>query len=117
MPHSKPAWTSRTSSLKRRSEVMAPFQMMTPSRRKRTLEPRVMTPLLHVAPGDGTDPRDAEDLPDLGLAGDDLLVLRGEHADHGALDVLEELVDDLVGTDLDVLGLGQLPGTCGRAAR
>ena len=44
MPHSKPACTSRASSLKRRSEVIAPFQMTTPSRRKRTLEPRVMTP-------------------------------------------------------------------------
>ena len=45
-----------------------------------------------------------EDLADLGLAGDDLLELGGEHADHGVLDVLEELVDDLVGADLDVLG-------------
>ena len=46
MPHSKPAATSRTSSLKRRSEVIAPFQMIVPSRRKRTLEPRVMSPLM-----------------------------------------------------------------------
>ena len=45
MPHSKPACTSRTSSLKRRSELTAPFQMIVPSRRKRTLEPRVMVPL------------------------------------------------------------------------
>src|SRR5579859_6719302 len=45
MPHSKPACTSRTSSLNRLSEVMAPFQMITPSRRKRTFDPRVMTPL------------------------------------------------------------------------
>ena len=44
MPHSNPAWTSRASSLNRRSEVIAPFQMITPSRRKRTFEPRVMTP-------------------------------------------------------------------------
>ena len=46
MPHSKPGWTSRTSSLKRRSEVIAPFQMMVPSRRKRTFEPRVIVPLV-----------------------------------------------------------------------
>ena len=51
-----------------------------------------------------------EDLADLGLAGDDLFELGGEHADHGVLDVLEDLVDDLVGADLDVLGLGQLAG-------
>src|SRR5262245_462975 len=44
MPHSKPSRTSRTSALKRLSEEMLPFQMMTPSRRKRTLLPRVMTP-------------------------------------------------------------------------
>ena len=44
IPHSKPAWTSRASSLKRRNEVIVPFQMMTPSRRKRTFDPRVMTP-------------------------------------------------------------------------
>ena len=45
-PHSNPAATSRTSSLKRRSELMLPFQMMTPSRMKRTFDPRVMVPLV-----------------------------------------------------------------------
>src|SRR5205085_6994912 len=45
MPHSKPDWTSRTSSLKRRREEMAPFQITTPSRMNRTFDPRVMTPL------------------------------------------------------------------------
>jgi hypothetical protein len=39
---------------------------------------------------------------------DDLFELGGEQADHGLLDVLEHLVDDLVGPDLDVLGVGQL---------
>ncbi len=67
-------------------------------------------PLTHVAAGDGADPGHAEDLADLGLAGDDLLELGGEHADHGLLDVLEHLVDDLVGADLDVFGVGQLAG-------
>src|SRR5207244_3513019 len=38
-PHSNPVATSRASSLKRLSEVMLPFQMITPSRRKRTFEP------------------------------------------------------------------------------
>ncbi len=37
-------------------------------------------PVADVAPGDGTDPGHPEDLPDLGLAGDDLLELRREHA-------------------------------------
>ena len=68
-----------------------------------------------VAAGDGADPGHPEDLPDLGLAGDDLFELRGQQADHGLLDVLEDLVDDLVGPDLDVLGLGQLPGLAVRA--
>ena len=90
--------------------MIAPFQMITPSRRKRTFEPRVMMPLTHVAAGDGADAGHAEDLADLGLAGDDLFELGSEHADHGLLDVLEHLVDDLVGPDLDVLGVGQLAG-------
>ena len=89
---------------------MAPFQMMVPSRRKRTFEPRVIWPLTHVATGDGADARHTEDLADLGFAGDHFFELGGEHADHGPLDVLEQLVDDLVGTDLDVLGLGHLAG-------
>ena len=37
--------TSRASSLNRLSEVIVPFQMTTPSRRKRTFEPRVIAPL------------------------------------------------------------------------
>ena len=62
----------------------------------------------HVAAGDAADAGHAEDLADLGLAGDDLLELGSEHADHGVLDVLEHLVDDLVGPDLDVFGVGEL---------
>ena len=115
MPHSKPARTSVASSLKRLSDVIVPFQMIVPSRRKRTFEPRVMTPCLDVAPGDGADPRHPEDLPDLGVAGDDLLVLRRQHADHRLLDVLEQLVDDLVGPDLHALGVGELASLAVRA--
>jgi hypothetical protein len=44
MPHSKPSRTSWASSLNRLSEEISPFQMIVPSRRKRTFEPRVMTP-------------------------------------------------------------------------
>ena len=90
--------------------MIAPFQMIVPSRRKRTFEPRVIDAVAHVAAGDRADPGHPEDLADLGLAGDDLFELGREHADHGLLDVLEQLVDDLVGPDLDVLGVGQLAG-------
>jgi hypothetical protein len=101
--------------LNRLSEVIEPFQMMTPSRRKRTFEPRVMTPGPHVAPGDGTDARHPEDLADLSLTRDDLFELRSEQADHGPLDVLDDLVDDLVGPDLHALGVGHLPSLAVRA--
>src|ERR1700733_591151 len=62
----------------------------------------------HVAPGHGADPGHPEDLAHLGLARDDLLVDRGEQTEHGRLNVLEQLVDDFVGPDLDVGRLGQL---------
>ena len=58
-----------------------------------------------------------EDLADLGLAGDDLFEHRGEHAEHGGLEVLEQLVDDLVGADLDVAPWRPSPARAGRAAR
>src|SRR6202043_2711769 len=57
---------------------------------------------------DLADARHAEDLAHLGVAGDDLFELGSEHADHGRFDVFDQLVDDLVGADLDVLGLGQV---------
>src|SRR5688572_22952031 len=62
----------------------------------------------HHTPGNLAHSWDLEDLEHLGVAGDDLLVLGLEHAHHGGLDLLEDLVDDLVGADLDALGLGQL---------
>jgi hypothetical protein len=58
-----------------------------------------------------------EDLADLGFAGDLLFELRLEHADDGLLDVLEELVDDLVGTDLDAVPARRACGPCRRDAR
>ena len=69
-----------------------------------------MTPGAHVATGDRADLRHPEDLADLGFAGDLLLVLGLEHADDGLFDVFEQLVDDLVGADLDVFVVGQLAG-------
>ena len=58
-----------------------------------------------------------EDLPHLGLARDHFLVLGLEQPEHGVVDVVDHLVDDLVQPDLDVLVRGQLPATCGRAGR
>src|SRR5580698_713103 len=66
------------------------------------LRPTGEYPVAHVATCHSTHSRDPEDLADLGLAGDDLLEFRSEHSEHGCLDVLEELVDDLVGADLHV---------------
>src|SRR5262249_15431286 len=65
---------------------------------------------LHIAAGDGTHTRDPEDLAHLGVARDDFLVLRRQQAHHGLLDVVEHLVNDLVGTDLDALFVRQLAG-------
>src|SRR5262249_11526827 len=65
-------------------------------------------PRAHVTACDGADARHTEDFADLGLARDHLFELGSEHADHRPLDVLEQLVDDLVGADLDVLGGSQL---------
>src|SRR5438552_1122375 len=63
----------------------------------------------YLTSGDGSHARDPEDLTHFGLARDDLFELGGEHADHGRLDVLEQLVDDLVGPNLDVGRLGRRP--------
>src|SRR3974390_2799436 len=48
-------------------------------------------PVAHVTPGDGADSGAPEDLPHLGLARDDLLEDRGEQAEHGRFEVLEQL--------------------------
>ena len=109
MPHSKPACTSRASSLKRFSEVIVPVQMIDAVAQEPHLRAAGDRAVAHVAARDGADTRDAEDLAHLGLAGDDLFELGLEHAHHGVLDVLEHLVDDLVGAHLDVFGLGERP--------
>src|SRR5829696_6952724 len=63
-----------------------------------------------VRPGDHADPRHPEGLPDLGGAGLALLVLGGEQALEGLLDVLHHLVDDRVQADVDALAVGQVAG-------
>ena len=47
------------------------------------------------------NPLDAEDLAYFGFAGDNLFELRLKHADNGGFDIVDDFVDDLVGTDLD----------------
>src|SRR5215218_2445447 len=70
-----------------------------------------------VRPGDHADPRHPEGLADLGGAGLALLVLGGEQALEGLLDVLHHLVDDRVEADVDALAGGQVAGGRGRPDR
>src|SRR5512133_1755069 len=63
-----------------------------------------------VRPGDHADPRHPEGLADLGGAELALLVLGGEQALEGPLDVLHHLVDDRVQADVDAVAVGQVPG-------
>src|SRR4051794_11398242 len=63
-----------------------------------------------VGAGDGADARGAEGLADLGGA-DGLLDLLGrEQALHGVAQLLDDLVDDRVGADLDALAVRHLAG-------
>ena len=117
MPHSKPDWTSRASSLNRRSDVIVPFQMIVALAQEADLRSPGDDALSHVAAGDRADPWDPEDLADLGLAGDDLFELGREQPEHGGLDLLDQLVDDLVGPDLDVARPRRARGCAGRGGR
>ena len=67
-----------------------------------------------VASCDKPDLGNAEDLPDLCLAGIDLADLRRQHALHGRLDIVDHIVDDVVLPDLDLLLLGKGLGTRSR---
>src|SRR2546423_76500 len=64
----------------------------------------------HVAARDRAESRDPEQGPDLDLADRLLGRDRAEHADERLLDVLGQLVDDAVGSDLDAFALGELAG-------
>src|SRR5664280_1773176 len=59
------------------------------------------------ASGDGADLGNAKHFAHLGFAGDDLFVDRRQQSQHGRLDLLDQLVDDLVGPHLDTLSLSQ----------
>ena len=95
MPHSKPSRTSLTSSLTRRSEAMLAF----PESAGRRGQPHPVA-AMDDAVGDDAAGDDAaaglEDLAHLGVAVDDLLVARLEHAGEHLLDVFDERVDDVV---------------------
>ena len=76
MPHSKPDGDLADVVLEAcAASVIVPFQMIAPSRRKRTLEPRVILPSRTKQPAIAPMRGHAEDLADLGLAGDDLFEL------------------------------------------
>ncbi len=63
-------------------------------------------PVGHVGTGDRACAWHLEEGPDLGLAENDLLLVRFELPDEHLLDVVEQLVDDAVGEDLDARLLG-----------
>src|SRR5215213_862161 len=67
----------------------------------------------HTARNDA-DVRNAEGLAHFGGARLALLNVGGEHASHGCFDLLERLVDHVVGPDLDAFALGDLLGRVGR---
>ena len=67
-----------------------------------------MTPLVTKQPATRPTRGHAEDLADLGVAGDDLFELGLEHADERVVDVFEDVVDDLVEPELDAFALGEL---------
>src|SRR5262249_49006883 len=58
-----------------------------------------------VRAGDGSELADDEDLPDLGAAEDRLANLRRQHAGQRRLEVVDRLVDDVVRTQVDAVGL------------
>src|SRR6185436_179988 len=73
---------------------------------------------LHRAVGDvaarhAADLGDLEDSTDVRVAEDLLADLGGEHALGGLLEVVGDVVDDLVGADLNALLLGKLAGLAG----
>ena len=49
--------------------------------------------------------RELHDLTDLDLAADDFFVFRRKQAGHGRLDVVQRVVNDLIGADVDLLGV------------
>ena len=60
--------------------------------------------------GNGADLRNLEYLLYLYLAGDNFFLHLVEHTLHGGLDVVDSVVDDRVGVDLDSLALSKFAG-------
>ena len=110
MPHSKFVATSRTSSWNRFSVEILPSAM----HRAVALHARRVgardRAVADVGAGDRVLARDAEDLPHLGVGGDDLLEGRLQHALQRLVDVLDDVVDDVVVPDIDLLGRGDALG-------
>ena len=105
MLHSKPSFTSRTSSLEAlelRDRGLVDHGAVA---NHTNLAVAADCPARDVGAGDRSQAGDAEELAHLGLAERLFRGDRGEHADERLLDVLGQAVDDAVGADLDVLAL------------
>src|SRR4030042_5204972 len=72
-------------------------------------------PVGHVAAGDDADLGDLYHVAPLRGADGLLLQARGQHALHGGLDVVDDVVDDVVLADLHLLAVRQVLGGRGRA--
>src|SRR5436190_439114 len=101
-PHSMPARTSATSSLKRRSEEMVVFDTMTSSR----VQPLADDAFEHQQTGGLVLLARREDFLDLGAADDRLDDLRAKLAGHRRLHPVGEVVDDVVIAHLDLCPVG-----------
>ena len=119
MPHSKPALTSDTSSLKRRSEPILPSWIDdVVAQQPRLRVARARDPALgdHAA-GDGAELRRLEDVAHLRRADPHFLERRLEQAGHRLLHLVDDVVDDRVQADVHLLAIGDVGGVAVRAAR
>ncbi len=105
MPHSKPVATSRTSSLPRRSDWTRPVKIDLTLTLHARLGRAGDLAVGHATAGDDQLATRLEDLHDLGVAVHLLLVDRLQQTLEGGLDVLDELVDDIVGADVHAFDL------------
>ena len=107
MPHSKPAATSRTSSLTRRRDPISAVVDDRAVADEADLGAAHDLAVGDHAAGDRAELGGLEDRPDLDLADGLLDLLRREHALHGVAEVVERAVDDRVCADLDALAVGE----------
>ena len=70
--------------------------------------------VLNVTTRNRTEFRHTEDFAHFSVTSDDFFILGLEHANHRLFDVFEQLVDDLVRSNLDVLLVGKFANLGGR---